>query len=177
MLPSSGRSIVANFFTPAYRIVGKVEVGNVGLLRMLRDPSTAFLQITDASMARLHEPKKLADRFDAIQLVKYGLVLIALSHREDVGVESLARGAKGYDRTNMYPIRAITADFEMEGTLEWLGRFELAALLAGGKGDFYPLYNATMRAIQVPELEVETPALIFNRRKLDVVSLLSKNVD
>ncbi|MFQ5616931.1 MAG: hypothetical protein ACE5GO_10810 [Anaerolineales bacterium] len=175
MLPSSSGAVVANFFTPSYRVVGKVQVGNSGLIGLLGDPSTSYLKILDASMARLHEPKRLADRFDVIQLVKQGLVVIAAGHREDIGPISVARG--GYGRIQRYPIHAIMANFEMEGTLEWAGWFELGVLLTEGQRDFFPLYEATLRAIQFPELELESPALIFNRRKLDIVSRLSDKTD
>lgn len=176
MLPSASRAIVANFFTTSYRIIGKVDVGGSGLLGLLTDPSTSLIHLADASTARLHEPKRLADRYASLQVVKRGLVAIALSQREEVGLDSAVHTA-GYTRVNKFPLRLITSHFEMQGTLEWTGRFELAAVLTAGSGDFYPLYEATMRAIQYPELELESPAIIFNRRKLDLISLLSDKAD
>jgi hypothetical protein len=176
VLPSATRSIVANFFTPSYRIVGKVDVGSSGLLGLLTDPSTSLVQLTDASTARLHEPKRLADRFSNLQLVKRGLVLVALTLKEEVGPDP-ATHAAGYTRVNRYPLHLITSDYEIQGTLEWAGRFELVAMLTAGPGDFYPLYDTNIRAVQYPELELESPALIFNRRKLDIISLLSDKAD
>ena len=176
MLPSSARSIVANFFTASYRVIGKVDVGSSGLLGLLTDPSTSLFQLNDASTARLHEPKRLADRYSSLQLVKRGLVLVALTQREEVGPDSTSHTA-GYTRVNRYPLRLITSHFEIQGTLEWSGRFELAAMLTQGAGDFYPLYDASIRAIHYPELELESPAVIFNRRKLDLISLLSEKAD
>lgn len=67
--------------------------------------------------------------------------------------------------------------FEIQGTLEWVGRFELAAMLTTGAGDFYPLYELKLKAIEHQELELDSPALIFNRRKLDLVSFLSDITD
>lgn len=176
MLPSSTRSLVANFFTTSYRIIGKVDVGNSGLLGLLTDPSNSLIQLTDASTARLHEPKRLADRYTALQVVKRGLVAVALSQKEDVGLDAAVHTA-GYTRVNRFPLRLITSHFEMQGTLEWVGRFELTAVLTAGAGDFYPLYDANMRAILYPELELDSPVIIFNRRKLDLISLLSDKVD
>lgn len=176
MLPSASRSIVANFFTTSYRIIGKVDVGSSGLLGLLTDPTTSLIQITDTSTARLHEPKRLADRYDSLHVVKHGLVLVALSQKDEIGPDASSHTA-GYTRVKGYPMRLITSHFEMQGTLEWTGRFELAAMLTAGPGDFFPLYDASVRAIEYPALELESPALIFNRRKLDLVSFLSDKTD
>lgn len=176
MLTSSTRPIIANFFTTSYRIIGKVDVGSSGLIGLLSDPSTSLIHLMDASTARLHEPKRLADRYNSLQVVKRGLVVVALSQKEEVGPDN-AGHTSGYSRINKYPMRLINSLFEMQGTLEWAGRFELAAMLTAGAGDFFPLYDASMKAIQHPELELASPAIIFNRRKLDLISLLSDITD
>lgn len=177
MLSSASRAIVANFFTTGYRIIGKVEVGNSGLLGLLTDTSTSLIQLTDASTARLSEPKRLADRYNSLQVVKRGLIAVALSQKEEVGPDTAIYSGSGYTRINKYPVRLITALFEIQGTLEWAGRFELAAMLTSGAGDFFPLYEAKLKAIEHPELELDSPAIIFNRRKLDLISFLSDKTD
>lgn len=176
MLPSATRTIVANFFTPSYRIVGKVGVGNSGLIGLLNNPTTSLVEVHDGSVARLHEPKRLADRFDVLQIVKRALNVIALGHREEVGPENIIRGGT-YSHVYKYTLRAITSSFEMEGVLEWTRRFELGVMLTEYRGDFFPLFEAKMRAIQFPDLELESAALLFNRHKLDIVSVLSGITD
>lgn len=175
MLPSSARAIVANFFTTSYRIIGKVDVGNSGLLGLLTDPSTSLIQLKDASTARLSEPKRLADRYNTLQVVKRGLVAIAVSQKEEIGPD--AHAGATYTRISKYPVRLITSRFDIQGTLEWPGRLELPAMLTAGAGDFFPLYEATLKAIQYSELELASPAIIFNRRKLDLISFLSDRAD
>ncbi len=165
------RNVTANLFTTSYRIVGRVEVSNsTGMSGALNDTTTAFLKVEEANLARLHEPKKLADRAAQARLVKRGLVVVGLSRREDVGPEGVARG--GYRSITSHQVRIITADFEIEGTLEWSGRLDFKILLTEG-ADFIPLYDAKFRAIQFPDLSLETPALFFNRRKVDIITLLS----
>lgn len=172
MLGSFGntRTIVANFFSPSYRIVGRVDVYTSGLLGLLNDPTTAFLKVEEASMARLNEPKRLADRVAQVRMVKRGLVAVALGRREDVGPESVARG--GFGRNTQHQIRAITADYELEGTLEWSGRLDFTVMLTEG-GEFIPLYDVKFRAVQFSDLYLEAPAVLFNRRKVDIINLLS----
>ncbi len=162
------RVVMANVLTSSYRIVGKIDVGTSGLVGMLTNPHSAFVELYEASMARIHEPRKLADRMPVVRLVKRGIVIVGLGRREDVGPQSIARG--GFGRLSEYAIRALTSTYEIEGVLEYSGRFDLAGILVDGMGEFLPLYNAKVRAIQFPELEMESPALIFNRRKVDAIT-------
>lgn len=164
------RGIVANFFSPSYRIVGRVEVSNSGLTGLLNDPNTSFLKVEEASMARLHEPKKLADRVPQVRMVKRGLVAVALGRREDIGPEGVARG--GFGRITPHVIRAITAEYELEGTLEWSGRLDFKIMLTEG-AEFIPLYEVKFRAVQFPDMYLEAAAILINRRKIDVINLLS----
>ncbi|GAB4580263.1 MAG: hypothetical protein Fur0022_30020 [Anaerolineales bacterium] len=175
MLPSATRGIVANFFTASYRIIGKIDLGNSGILGLLSDPSTSLIQLTDASTARLNEPKRLVDRYTSLQVVKRGLIAVALGQKEEVGPD--IQTGSGYTRINKYSVRLITSLFEMQGTLEWPGRLELPAMLTAGAGDFFPLFEANLKAIQHPELDLASPAIVFNRRKLDLISFLSDKVD
>lgn len=171
-VPASKRLIAANFFTPSYRILGKVQIGNSGLIGMLNDTTTAFVELHDVTMARVHEPRVLADRLDLTRLVKRGLEAIGVGRREDIGPQSIARG--GFGRMTEYGIRAMTATFEVEGILEYAGRFELAAVLIEGMGEFIPFYEARLRAIQFPDLFMESPAILLNRRKIDIVTQLQQ---
>jgi hypothetical protein len=172
MLPSVNRSIVANFFTPSYRILGRVQVGSSGLLGLLNDPHTSFLSVQEASMARLHEPKTIADRHEEIRVVKQGLVIIAVSREVDLGTQSQIRG--GFGHVARHPVRAVTGTFELEGELEWSGRFELSVMLSEGVREFVPLFDATLRAIHYEDLNMKSPAIIFNRKKLDIVRMLKR---
>jgi hypothetical protein len=38
--------------------------------------------------------------------------------------------------------------------------------------DFIPLYNATLTAILIPQLRIESPAILFNRRQVDLLALI-----
>ena len=169
---SGKRPIVANFLTPRYRVVGTVHVGNSGLIGLLHDQNSSFLELSDVSMARIHEPRRLADRVDVVRMVKRGVVAIGVGRREDVGPQSIARG--GFGRIAEYQVRAVTASYEFEGTLEYAGKFDLSAVLTEGIGEFIPLYDCKLRAIEYPDLNFESPALIFNRRKVDIITQLAR---
>ena len=74
--PGANRTIVANFFSSSYRLVGKVQVANSGLIGLLNDPTTEFLRIEDVSTARIQQPKKLAERANLVRMVKYNELMV-----------------------------------------------------------------------------------------------------
>ena len=97
--------------------------------------------------------------------MKTNLFAVCLARREDMGPQALARG--GYQSLAEYAIRITTQVYELEGTLEWAGRFDFATVMVEGVRDFIPLYNATLTAILTPQLHIESPAILFNRRQVD----------
>lgn len=167
MLTSTSRFILANLFTTSYRILGRVQIGSSGLIGLLNDPNTSSIEVSQVSLARLQEPKVIAERPNTIRVVKRGILVVGVGRETELGPAMVARA--GYGRVERYPVRGISATFEVKGLVEWSGRFELATVLVEG-GDFLPMYNATLQAIQYPELQMKSPGLLFNRRKLDILT-------
>ena len=165
------RLISADFLTPSYRIVGKIMVPHTGVIGMLNDTTTSFTEVVDAKLARLHMPTKLVGEYKVIDLVKTNIFAVCLTRREDVGPQALARG--GYQNLVKYPLRLTTQIYELEGTLEWAGRFDFATIMVEGIRDFVPLYDTTLNAILIPTLRIESPAVLFNRRQVDILALIA----
>ena len=166
------RMLAADFLTQSYRVVGKMMVPNTGVFGLINDPTTSFMEVLDAKLARIHMPTKLVGEYKMIDLVKDNVFAICLSRREDVGPQALARG--GYQNLVEYSIRLTTRVYELEGILEWSGRFNFAAIMVEGVRDFVPIYNATLTAILIPQLRIESPAILFNRRQVDLLGLVSE---
>ena len=171
----TSRSIPADFYTPSYRIVGKVMVPNTGLMGLINDQMNSFMEIIDARLARVHMPSKLVDHYEMVRIVKSQIFAIALTRREDIGPQALARG--GYVRLNEYDVRIATPVYELQGTLEWAGRFEFSSVMVEGSRDFVPIYNSRLTAVLIPALKVESPAVLFNRRQVDLLALASQRID
>ena len=57
--------------------------------------------------------------------------------------------------------------------LEWTERFDFATVMMEGIRDFIPLYNATLKTILIPQLSVESPPILFNRRQVDLLPLIT----
>ncbi|MGD0613294.1 MAG: hypothetical protein ABSB41_17485 [Anaerolineales bacterium] len=165
------RMLAADFLTPSYRIVGKIMAPNSGVIGMMNDTTTSFMEVLDAKLARLHMPTKLVGEYNVIDLVKTNIFAVGLMRREDVGPQAVARG--GFQHMVKYAIRVTTQVYELEGTLEWSGRFDFATIMVEGIRDFVPLYDATLTAIMIPQLRIESPAILFNRGQVDLLALLS----
>jgi hypothetical protein len=165
------RLLAADFLTPSYRVVGKIMSPNTGVVGMINDSTTSFMEVLEAKLARIHMPTKLVGEYNVVDLVKKNVFAVCLTRREDVGPQALARG--GYQNLIKYPIRVTTQIYELQGTLEWTGRFDFATIMVEGIRDFIPIYDAVLTAILIPQLKIESPAVLFNRTHVDLVALIS----
>ena len=170
--PRTYRFLPADILTSGYRVVGKIMVTNTGTMGMLNDTTRSAIEIHDARLARLHMPTKLVDHFELVRMMKAHVFAVCMARREDLGPHALVRG--GYASLTEYPVRVTTQMFEIEGTLEMPGRFDFTTLMAEGTRDFIPMFNATLTAILLPNLRVESAGMLINRRQIDLVALLNQ---
>jgi hypothetical protein len=172
--PRTYRFLPADILTSGYRIVGKIMITNTGAMGMLNDSTHSSMEVHDARLARLHMPTKLVDHFELVRMMKRHAYVVCMTRREDLGPHALVRG--GYSNIVEYPVRITTQMFEIEGTMELPGRFDFAALIGEGSRDFIPIFNATLTAILIPNLRVESAGILINRRQIDLVALLNQRV-
>jgi hypothetical protein len=66
--------------------------------------------------------------------------------------------------------------FEVEGTMELPGRFDFTAIMTDGTRNFLPVFNATLTAILIPALRVESAGILINRNLVDIMALLNQRV-
>lgn len=166
----TGRLITADFLTSGYRIVDQIMVPRSGLMGLMNDVTSNFMEVQDAKLARLHMPTKLVGEYKLIDLVKPNIFAVCLARREETAHR---RWRGGYQNLIKYPIRVTTQVYELEGTLEWAGRFDFSTVIVEGTRDFVPLYDTTLTAILIPGLRIESPAVLFNRKQVDILALLS----
>jgi len=172
--PRTHRFLQGDLLTSGYRIVGKMMVTSQGVMGMLNDPTHSTMEVNDTRLARIHMPTKLVDHFDIVRLVKKKIHAVSMSRREDLGPQAIVRG--GYGNIIEYPVRITTQMFEIEGILEVSGRFDFPTLMNEGARDFFPVFNATMTAILIPSLKVESAGILVNRQMVDMVALLNQRV-
>ncbi len=169
-VPRTHRFINADILTTSYRVVGKMLVSSPGVTGVMNDTTSAFMEVHDARLARLHMPSKLVDHFEVVRLVKSQVFAVCMTRREDLGPAALARG--GFANLTEFPIRMTTQVYEVEGTLEWSGRFEFTAIMSEGTRNFIPLYETKLTAVLIPALKINSPAMMFNRHQVDMLALL-----
>ncbi len=172
--PRTYRFLPADILTSGYRVVGKIMVTSQGAMGIMNDPTHSALEVNDARMARLHMPTKLVDHFEIVRMMKKQMHAVCMARREDLGPHAIVRG--GYTSVVEYPIRITTQMFEVEGTMELPGRFDFTALITEGSREFIPIFNATLTAILIPNLRVESAGMLINRRMVDVMALLNQRV-
>jgi hypothetical protein len=172
--PRTHRFLPADILTSSYRVVGKIMVSTNGAMGMLNDPTHSYMEVHDARLARIHMPTKLVDHFEVVRMFKNQIFSVALSRREDLGPQAVVRG--GFASVTEYPVRVTTQVYEIDGTIEAPGRFDFSALLAEGTRDFIPIYDAVLSAILIPNLRVESPGMLFNRKQVDLLGLQGQRV-
>lgn len=170
--PRTHRFVSVDVLTTSYRIVGKAMVSNTGAIGMINNPNTSFMQIHDARLARIHMPTKLADHFEIIRLSKERLYAISLSRAEDLGPQSIVHG--GYAQTRRHATFLTAQNYEMEGEIEWQGRFDFSIMMKEGTSNFIALYDAKINGIIIPTLKIDSPAVLFNRNQVDLFALLKQ---
>ena len=162
----------ADMYSSGYRIVGKLMVASGGLMGSLNDVTKPQIEVHDAGLARIHMPTKLVDHFEVVRLVKQHIFALCAARREDLGSTSTVRGA--YTNTAPLPVRLASNVYEIEGKLEVAGRFDFVSLISDRTRNFVPIYDATLTAILIPNLKVESPGVLFNREQIDMAALLNQ---
>jgi len=170
--PRTYRFVSVDIYAAGYRVVGKVMVANTGVIGLMNDTTNSAMEVHDARMAKIHMPTKLVDHFDMVRMVKSKVMVMCASRREDLGPAALVRG--GYGTITEYPARFTSQVYEVEGKLELPGRFDFQGLMFEGSRHFVPLFDATLTAVLIPNLRVESPGMLVNRTHADIVALLSQ---
>jgi hypothetical protein len=149
-------------------------VSTNGIMGILNDITKSHLELHDARLARIHMPTKLVDHFEVVRLIKSQIFAVCAARREDLGPAGIQRG--GYSSISVLPVRLASQVYEMEGKLEVAGRFDFTMMVSDKARNFIPIYEATLTAILIPNLKVESPGILFNREKVDLLALLGQRV-
>lgn len=155
------RPITVDCLTLNYRIVGQITIGSTGAVGLLIDTNKTFLEIRNARMSRVTAADTLGQQAQVVRVMKNQIMAIGLDKREDIGPSSIRFG-----KVTSLPVRLTTSVYEIEGTLEWSGRFEFPMLLADSMPDYIPLFDVSIGAILFPSTFIQCPTMLFNRKHL-----------
>jgi hypothetical protein len=170
--PIANRLIPAELLTNSHYIFGQLKVIQSGLLGMLTDTTNSILEINDASIAPIQKPSSVMNYTPQLYMVRSEVAAVCLGKREYMGLQGVMKG--GFQRLLPYAVQISTRTYDITGTIEWSGRFEFSALITEGTTNFFIIYDASLTAPLYPELKIESPVMIINRRFLETLIINKK---
>lgn len=171
--PIANRLIPAEILTSNQYIFGQIKVIQSGLVGMLTDMTTSFIEVNDASIAPIHRPSSVMNYASQLYIVRSEIAAVALRKREYMGLQGIMKS--GYQRLIPYPVQISTRTYEITGTLEWSGRFEFSALITEGTSYFIIIYDAVVSAPLFPDIKLEAPVMLINRGFLETLVINKKS--
>jgi hypothetical protein len=170
--PIPNRLIPAEILTSSHYIFGQIKVIQSGLLGMLTDTTSSFIEVNEASIAPIYKPSSVMNYANQLYIVRSEIAAVCLSKRDYMGLQGVMKA--GFQRLIPYPVQITTRTYELSGTIEWSGRFEFSALISEGTSNFFMVYDAILTAHLYPELKLEAPVVILNRSYLETLIVTKK---
>jgi GTPase SAR1 family protein len=171
--PITNRLIPAEILTSSHYIFGQIKVIQSGLVGMLTDMTTSYIEINDASIAPIHKPASVVNYASQLYMVRSEIAAVSLRKRDYMGLQGVMKS--GYQRLIPYPVQISTRTFDIAGMIEWSGRFEFSALITEGTSYFIIVYDATLTAPRYPEIKIESPVMLLNRSFLETLIVNKKS--
>ena len=171
--PIANRLIPAEILTSSHYIFGQIKVIQSGLVGMLTDMTTSFIEINEASIAPIHKPSSVVNYAPQLYMVRSEIAAVCLRKRDYMGLQGVMKG--GYQRLIPYPVQISTRTYDITGLLEWSGRFEFSALITEGTSYFIIVYDATLTAPRYTEIKIESPVMLLNRSFLETLMINKKS--
>lgn len=170
--PITNRLIPAEILTSSHYIFGQVKVIQSGLVGMLSDTTSSFLEVNEASIAPIFKPSSVTNYAAQLYMVRAEIAAVCLRKRDYMGLQGVMKA--GYQRLIPYSVQIATRTYNLTGTLEWSGRFEFSALISEGTSNFLMIYDGIITAHLYPELKIEAPAILLNRSFLESLVVTKK---
>ncbi len=170
--PVTNRLIPAEILTCSHYIFGQIKVIQSGLVGMLTDMTTSFIEVNEASVAPIHKPSSVMNYASQLYLVRSETAVVTLRKREYMGLQGVLKS--GYQHLVPYPVQISTRTYDITGTIEWSGRFEFSALITEGTSYFIIVYDALLTAPLYPDIRLEAPVMLLNRNFLETLIITKK---
>lgn len=165
------QKVQIHLYTAYFHIHGLVMPGPTGMYSHMNLPTVSHLEVHQASITPLYQLGGEEAHRDKLWLVKQKVVVVVLERQSEMGTSSLTR--RGYTRPFPHWVRAEVGDYELAGMLHLGGNFEMGEILSQSERRFIPLYKAKLGSALYPALHVEKPVMLFNRRWLQGMALLT----
>ncbi|MEJ2013502.1 MAG: hypothetical protein P8X64_14920 [Anaerolineales bacterium] len=157
-------------FTSTHWIHGNITPGAQGLFSHLNLPTESSLEMESGELCPLHLVGQKSEPFKTLWLVKYEILGVLVANRAGLGPASVTRA--GYTKPFPHWVRILIEGFELIGQIQSGGRFDFGAVIFEGESPFVPLYDARVSALLFPRVVVDAPALVFNRKRVQGISVI-----
>ncbi len=159
-----------HLITKTHWIKGEISVGAQGLFSQINLPTESSIEIDSGEMSPLHRVNQSAENFSKMWFVKKEVLAILVDSRGGLGPSHVVRA--GYTKPFPHMVRIVSEGFELIGEIQTGGRFDFSSFIFEGESTFLPLYGARIQAILFPSAFAEAPAMLFNRKRVEGLSLL-----
>jgi hypothetical protein len=170
MIPS--RSINIDLFAEAHRISCRVGVGPRGLLAHLNDAASSLLEVEDAYFSRLQAPAKIVAHCETAHIAKAQATLVVVARREELGSHGQPRTS--YSRVFAVPVLITTPEFEVQGQLEVVHKYDAVELLVGGSGSFVMVFGGSAIATAFPDTSIAGGAILVNKARIEMLAPVTR---
>ncbi|MGC9521489.1 MAG: hypothetical protein ACP5HG_06360 [Anaerolineae bacterium] len=161
--PTSGQTVVADFFAQGYRVSGVYVEGKLSLPDAVYDQSTDYLLIQEAYLSPITDPAKISVHYTSTTLAKQNLDFILTLEQQD-----------GLRRDQRYSLGRSTFDlcltvpfFEIRGRLHTANRsFDPRVFLSAEAGPFITLLDVTASCTFNPSISYSGGAALINRQSI-----------
>ncbi|MDF1500200.1 MAG: hypothetical protein P1P76_07025 [Anaerolineales bacterium] len=162
--------VQVQIITKTHWIRGKVAGGAQGLFSQMNLPTESSVEIESGEISALHRVNQSAEQFSKMWFVKREVLAVLVDSRAGLGPSHVVRA--GYTKPFPHRVRIVMEGFELIGEIQTGGRFDFGAFIFEGESIFLPLYDARVQAILFPSAFAEAPAMLFNRKRVEGLSLL-----
>ena len=161
--------ITADFFTNTHRFSASVNVRNRRLTGVLNDRITDYLEITDVYVSRINKPGEILGTYKFASLVKEHITFIVVASKSDSFQEHKYNSFVGRTTEDIF---LSVASFEISGTLEIVGKFDLKSILATGTTTFMPVIQAKAINAHSPDINFAGAAIFVNKDAVEFFSII-----
>jgi len=164
------KPIEVEVFTSTHWFHGSITPGAQGLFSHLNMPTESSLELESGEMSALHLVGQKTEPFTTLWLVKREVLGVLVRNRAGLGPASVSRA--GYTKPFPHWVRILIDGFELIGQIQSGGRFDFSAIIFEGDNPFVPLYDARVSALLFPRVMSDAPALVFNRKRVQGISVI-----
>ena len=167
-----GRATVdLDLFTDSYRITGRAGMGVGGIHADLENSSSAFLELEDVYVSRIHQPGAIVAHYRVGVFRKENIHFIVLQDRRKGLSMGSQHGRSRFTRGRPQEIFMTVPSFEIRGEIQVEGKVVPRELLVKSLGQFQPVFAATASASLYPEITYSGDLILVHKERIGIFCL------